>query len=185
MPPDFVINLKELYQNNMAHSKGCDFRHEWEFLFPTFSRYSLVISFPSWVGNTVFHSHSQSQKMGTLFFIPIPNPKIWEHCFSFPFPIPTLNKNILGISLGNKVVSMHPFSILGVKFTLNKDNLFKLNTKHEFAQLDRLNIVLNMKEEFQDSVLHSQLFGKWDAISHSQMLGIKSSFPFPIPKVGN
>ena len=68
--------------------------------------------------------------------------------------------NILGISLGNKVVSMHPFSILGVKFTLNKDNLFKLNTKHEFAQLDRLNIVLNMKEEFQDSVLHSQLFGK-------------------------
>ena len=55
---------------------------------------------------------------------------------------------------------MHPFSILGVKFTLNKDNLFKLNTKHEFAQLDRLNIVLNMKEEFQDSVLHSQLFGK-------------------------
>ena len=47
--------------------------------------------------------------------------------------------------LGNKVVSMHPFSVLGVKFTLNKDKLFKLNNKHEFEQLGRFNIVLNME----------------------------------------
>ena len=43
---------------------------------------------------------------------------------------------------------MHPFSVLGVKFTLNTDNLFKLNNKHEFAQLGRLNIVLNIEEAF-------------------------------------
>ena len=65
-------------------------RHEREFPFPTFSRYSLVNSFPSWVGNTDLHSHSQSQKLGIVFFVPIPNPTSWELDYSFPFPIPTL-----------------------------------------------------------------------------------------------
>ena len=67
---------------------------------------------------------------------------------------------MLGILLENKVVSMHPFSELRGKFTLNKDNLFKLHNKHEFAQLGRLNIVLNLEEAFYNSQLHSQLFGK-------------------------
>ena len=46
-----------------------------------------------------FHSHSQSQKLEVLFFIPISNPKIWELYFysipnpknrekAGPFPIP-------------------------------------------------------------------------------------------------
>ena len=82
-------------------------RHEREFRFHTYSQDSLVNYFSAWVRNTVFHSHSQSQKLETLFFIPIPNPKIWENCFSFPFQI----------VLGNKEVSMHPFSVHGVKFT--------------------------------------------------------------------
>ena len=94
------------------------------------------------------------------FFIPIPIPKIWEQCFSFPFPIPNKKKNTFGILLGNQVFSIHSFSVLGVKFTLNKDNLFKLNNRHEFAQLGRLNIVLKMEEAFYNSQLHSQLFGK-------------------------
>ena len=55
---------------------------------------------------------------------------------------------------------MQPFSEVWVKFTLNKDNLFKLHNKHEFAQLGRLNIVLNLEEAFYNSQLHSQLFGK-------------------------
>ena len=38
-----------------------------------FRRRLEVNYFPSWVGNTVFHSHSQSQKLGIKFFIP--NPK--------------------------------------------------------------------------------------------------------------
>ena len=67
-------------------------RHEPEFLFPTFSKDSLVNYFPTWVRNTVFHSCSQSQNLAILFFIPIPNPNIWEHCFSFPFPIPNFKK---------------------------------------------------------------------------------------------
>ena len=55
---------------------------------------------------------------------------------------------------------MHPFSELVVRFTLKKDNLFKLKTKHEIAQLDTLNIVLNVEEAFQNYQLHFQLFGK-------------------------
>ena len=43
---------------------------------------------------------------------------------------------------------MLPFSVLGVKFTLNKESLFKLNSKPESAQLGRLNIVLNVEEAF-------------------------------------
>ena len=31
---------------------------------------------------------------GTLFFIPVPNPKIWQYCFSFPFPIPKLGNTV-------------------------------------------------------------------------------------------
>ena len=62
-----------------------------------------------------------------------------------------------------------PLSVLGIIFTLNKDNLFKLNTKHEFAQLDSLNIVLNMEEIFQNSQLHFNLF--W---------GVKFHCPFSI-----
>ena len=50
---------------------------------------------------------------------------------------------------------MHPFSEDWVKFTLNKDNLFMLQNKHEFAQLGRLNIVLNLEEAFYNSQLHS------------------------------
>ena len=59
-------------------------RHEQEFPFPTFSQDSLVNSLPHGfsflfpipkLGNTVLHSHSQSQNLGTLFFIPILNPK--------------------------------------------------------------------------------------------------------------
>ena len=122
-------------------------RHEREFPIPTFFKDSLINYFPTWVGNIFFHS--QSQKLGTLFFIPIRNPEIWEHCSSFPFPIPKLKKiYIFGIWLGNRIVSMHPLSVLGVKFTLNKDNLFKLNNKHKFAQLGRLNIVLMVEEAF-------------------------------------
>ena len=55
---------------------------------------------------------------------------------------------------------MHPFSEVWVIFTLNKDNLLKLHNKHEIAQLGRLNIVLNLEEEFYYSQLHSQLFEK-------------------------
>ena len=39
---------------------------------------------------------------------------------------------------------MHQFLALGVKFTLYTGNLFKLNTKYEFAEFHMLNIVLNM-----------------------------------------
>ena len=59
---------------------------------PTFSQDSLVNSFPTWVGNSVCHSCSQSQNLAILLFVPIPNPKIWEHCFSFPFHIQNLKK---------------------------------------------------------------------------------------------
>ena len=55
---------------------------------------------------------------------------------------------------------MLPFSKVWLKLTLNKDNLFKLHNKHEFAQLGRLNIVLDLEEAFYNSQLHSQLFGK-------------------------
>ena len=65
--------------------------------FPNFGReHCFSFLFPiTKFGKTVFYSHSQSQNVGTLFFIPIPNPKFSE--------------NILEISLVNKVVSMHPF----------------------------------------------------------------------------
>ena len=46
---------------------------------------------------------------------------------------------------------MHPFSEVCVKFTLNKDNIFKLYNKHEFAQLGMLNIVLNLELAFYNS----------------------------------
>ena len=43
---------------------------------------------------------------------------------------------------------MYPFSVPGVIFTLNKDNLVKLNNKSELAHLGGLNIVLNVEEAF-------------------------------------
>ena len=43
---------------------------------------------------------------------------------------------------------MHPFSLLGLDFNLNKDTFFKLNNKYEFAQLGMLNIVLDMQKAF-------------------------------------
>ena len=36
--------------------------------------FSFLFPMPE-LGNNVFHSHSQSQNLGTLFFIPIPNLK--------------------------------------------------------------------------------------------------------------
>ena len=62
-------------------------RHEQEFQFQTFSKYSLVESFPSWVGNTLLHSHSQFQKLGIVFFYPITNTKSWDFGFLFPIKI--------------------------------------------------------------------------------------------------
>ena len=56
-------------------------RHEWEFMFPFFSRYSYVNYFPGCVWNAVFYSHSQSKKL--------------ELNFSFPFPIPNVGNWIL------------------------------------------------------------------------------------------
>ena len=53
--------------------------------------------------------------------------------------------------LRNKVVSMNHFLALWVKFTLNKDNLFKLNNKHKFAQLGRLNTLITVEEAFLNS----------------------------------
>ena len=38
-----------------------------------------------------FHSRSCSQKLGMLFFIPVPVPKIWEGNFPFPFPLPGMD----------------------------------------------------------------------------------------------
>ena len=108
---------------------------------------------------------------GTLFFIPIPNPYFLGTLFFIPVPNLYYKIIALTILLGNNVVSMHPFSILLVKFTLNKDNLFKLFMKHKLPQLDRLNIVLNMKEVYQNSTLYSQLF--WEMRCH-----------FPFPNVG-
>ena len=79
-------------------------RHEWEFMFPFFSRYSYVNYFPGCVWNAVFYSHSQSKKIVIEFVIPIPNPKCWELNFAFPiqkvgnilahfpFPIPNVQK---------------------------------------------------------------------------------------------
>ena len=43
---------------------------------------------------------------------------------------------------------MHPFS---GKISVKKENLLKLNNKHELAQLGRLNIVLNVEKAFYDS----------------------------------
>ena len=42
-------------------------RHEWEFPFPTFSRYSFGNSLSGWVRKTLFYSHSQSQKLVIRF----------------------------------------------------------------------------------------------------------------------
>ena len=38
------------------------------------------------IGNEFCHSRSHSQKLGMLFFIPV--PKIWEWVEQFPFPFP-------------------------------------------------------------------------------------------------
>ena len=56
----------------------------------------------------------------------------------------------------------HTFVLLLIYF-------FKRHTIHEFAPLDRLSIVLNVKEAFQNSKLHSQLY-------------LTNKNPFPIPK---
>ena len=74
---------------------------------------------------------------------------------------------------------MHPFSVVVVKFTLNKDNLFKLNTKHEFVQLDRLNIMLNVEDAI--SIPNFWELG-FHYHSQSQKLGIKFFIPIPNPK---
>ena len=83
-------------------------RSEREFPFQIFPQFSLVNFLPSWVGNNVFHYHSQSQKLGIGFFFPIPNPNFF--------------KTQLSILLGNKFVSMYHFLVLGLRFTLNKDD---------------------------------------------------------------
>ena len=80
---------------------------------------------------------------------------------------------------------MHCFSVIGVQFTLNKDNLFNLNTKHEFAHLGRLHMVLYLGRHFIIPSCITIFLGKLYAIFHSQMLGIKFSFLFPIPNVEN
>ena len=61
----------------------------------------------------------------------------------------------------------------------------KPDTKHEFLQLDRLTIVLNVEEAFQNSKLHSQLFWDMRCHFHFQNPGIYFLFPFLIPKAGN
>ena len=65
-----------IYQYGLNYFKGV-IRCERELPFPNFLQDSLVNSF-TWVGNIVFHSHSQSQKSETLF--------------SFPFTIPNFKK---------------------------------------------------------------------------------------------
>ena len=54
-----------------------------------------MLSFPFLipkVGNLNFHSHSQSQNLGIIFFIPTPNPKNWEKAGPFPIPNPKFEK---------------------------------------------------------------------------------------------
>ena len=85
-------------------------RHEREFPFPTFFQDSLINFFPTWVGNTVFHSHSQSKKLGRNFFQLHSKSQNLGTLFFLPIPNPNLQENILGFLVGNKVVSMHPFS---------------------------------------------------------------------------
>ena len=80
---------------------------------------------------------------------------------------------------------MHCFYVIGVKFTLNRDNLFKLNTKHEFVQLGGLHMVPNLGRHFIIPSCITIFWGKWYDIFHSQMMAIKFSFLFPIPKVEN
>ena len=93
------------------------------------------------------------------------------------------------------VFSMHPFSVFRVKYTLSKDNVFKLNIKHEFVQLDRLNIKLNVEEAFKilrcipsfvGNKMHFPIPKCWELSFHShsqsQKLGIKFFIPIPNPK---
>ena len=49
--------------------------------------------------------------------------------------------------MGNKVACMHLFS-MWCHIYYKKDTLIQLNTKHEFAQINRLNIVINVEEAF-------------------------------------
>ena len=122
LPQDIIqLPLAHLPDSQMAQLLGklrigqvflftlTDTRHEREFPFPTFSQEVLVNSFPTCVGNTFFHSCSQSQNLAILFFIPIPNSKIWEHCFQSNSQSQILRKYIE--NFGNTVVSMLPFCI--------------------------------------------------------------------------
>ena len=57
----------------------------------------IMFSFPfpiAKVGNLIFHSHSQSQNLRIIFFIPIPNPKNLEKAGPFPIPNPKCEKLI-------------------------------------------------------------------------------------------
>ena len=67
--------------------------------------------------------------------------------------IATLTKSLqslwlpdLGFYWETKLSGCTFFLVCGVGFTENKDNLFKLNTKDEYAQLYSLNIVINVAE---------------------------------------
>ena len=143
--------------------------------------------------------------METLFSIPIHNSKMWQHYFSYSFPIPKVGNTVfhshsqyklnkkytLGVLLEKKVGLMRLYQDM-VSDLLKKDNLFKFNTKHEFVQLDRLNIVLNVKAAFQNSQLYSQFFLERDAGNHvfipilnSKSFELDYSFPFLINKFGN
>ena len=46
---------------------------------------SFLFPFPK-IGNGFFHFHSRSQKLGKLFFIPVPKILEWAEQFPFPFP---------------------------------------------------------------------------------------------------
>ena len=137
--------------------------------------------------------------LGTLFFLPNPNPKvgntvfqshfqsnIWEHCFSIPFPIPISKKIYLEFYCEIRQSICTLFQQLWSNLPLIRIFFLKLNNKYELAQLGSLNIVLNVERHFMiPRCIPNFLENQMQFPFHSQMLGIKFSFPLLIPKVGN
>ena len=77
---------------------------------------------------------------------------------------------------------MHPFSELAVKFNLNKGNVIKLNSKHKYVELDRLNMVLNLEEALRIPNYISNFLEKKRPFPIPNFWEL-SFIPIPIPNI--
>ena len=83
------------------------------------------------VGNLIFHSHSQSQNLRIIFFIPIPNPKNWEKAGPFVIPNPKCQKS-------------HSCSCLP---STTEEELFMKSPQEQFESIDLLEEGESVREE--------------------------------------